>query len=129
LEEQAFENRRRPNNSTAPQHLPPVMLQYDPTFRRYRHRTFPIAGLPEDWEASVCPITGVVLFEHLPTGTKQNQVPPGFADALADTTTSSDATATATATTAASTDMEESCEMEDKEDEEEEDVEQEQQCF
>lgn len=81
LEELAFMSRRR-NNSLAPQHLPPTMLEYDPSFRRYRHMVVDILGLPEGWEARVCSITGVVLFEHLPTGTKQNQVPPGFADAL-----------------------------------------------
>mmetsp|Transcript_18497 Transcript_18497/g.30832 ORF Transcript_18497/g.30832 Transcript_18497/m.30832 type:complete len:261 (+) Transcript_18497:166-948(+) len=81
LEEQAFVNRRRANTSSAPQHLPPTMLEYDQSFRRYRQTPVQIAGLPEDWEASVCPFTGVILFEHLPTGMKQNQVPPGFADA------------------------------------------------
>jgi hypothetical protein len=45
----------------------------------------PIAGLPEAWQASVCPHTGGIVFEHLPTGTKQSQVPPGFADATAAT--------------------------------------------
>lgn len=82
LEEQSYLNRRRANTSSAPQHLPPTILEYDPSFRRYRQVSVKIAGLPTDWEASVCPITGVVLFEHLPTGVKQNQVPPGFADAL-----------------------------------------------
>lgn len=81
LEEQSFVNRRRANTSSAPQHLPPTILDYDQSFRRYRQVPVQIAGLPADWEASVCPITGVVLFEHLPTGMKQNQVPPGFADA------------------------------------------------
>ena len=74
-------NRRRPNNHAAPQHFPPAALEYDPSFRRYRHRAVIIKDLPPDWEATVCPISGMVLFEHLPTGTKQNQVPPGFADA------------------------------------------------
>lgn len=82
LEEQSFMNRRRQNNSIAPQHLPPTMLDYDSSFRRYRPIVVDIKDLPPNWQAVVCPITGVILFEHIPTGAKQNQVPPGFADAL-----------------------------------------------
>jgi hypothetical protein len=84
LEEQTFQQRRRFNTNTTKQNIPQSLLEYDPAFRRYRHMIVPIPGLSFDWEASVCPDTGVILFEHLPTGIKQRQVPPGFADADTD---------------------------------------------
>lgn len=79
LEEQSF-NRRRFNSNPSLQQLP---VEYNPVLRRYRRKIIVIPDLPVEWQASVCPTTGVVMFEHLPTGLTQNQVPPGFADAEA----------------------------------------------
>lgn len=48
---------------------------------KFYPRKVVIQGLPDEWRAKVSKYSGLVYFIHVPTGTKQNQVPPGFADA------------------------------------------------
>jgi hypothetical protein len=51
---------------------------------RYTPRLVIIEGLAPEWEATVSPRSGRVAFTHTPTGTRQYEVPPGFADLHSD---------------------------------------------
>ncbi len=54
---------------------------YGGAHKRYQPREVIIAGLPVDWRAEVNADNGIVQFVHIPTGVRQNNVPPGYADA------------------------------------------------
>ncbi|RYY78503.1 hypothetical protein EON63_17725 [archaeon] len=48
--------------------------------KKYVDRDIYIPDLPCDWQARVCGVDGTVYFMHIPTNTRQLQVPPGYAD-------------------------------------------------
>eukprot|EP01031_Cornospumella_fuschlensis_P031421 gene31421-37979_t len=54
---------------------------YPINIKKYVDRDVHIPDLPSEWQARVSGVDGTMYFVHLPTNTRQIQVPPGYADA------------------------------------------------